>query len=337
MNTKDLRVIGVPWHTAHQFELSKMFKSYDHLMNHYREWGEVSRPVPDNMKIVIEFDRSQYDLAILHVDQQCIDPSNNKGKLFREFEELTRGLPRVVINHMTPFDDKLEFDECVKGMKELVGDIPMVVNSKTAAAQWGWGHPIIHGINPEEWFDLPKEPRVVTSLSTGGMNKAYGREMLHVTIDLLRERGHDLQWIQATVRPKSWEAYRDYIGRSLVYFHPAYQSPMPRSRTEAMMSGACIVSTRYQDWGDYIVDENGKSYSELYPEENGVFPVFQGVNGFIVPNNPHSAADLIAELLTTRIKEAREIGQRGKEFAKKTFHSDRWMKDWADFLEGVMK
>lgn len=316
MNTKDLKVIGVPWHTAHQFELAKMFKKYDHLLNHYREWGESSRPMPENMDIVLDFEPKDYDLAILHVDQQCIEPQNNKGKLFREFEELTRGMKRVVINHMTPYDDKLEFDECVDGMKDLVGDIPMVVNSKQAGAQWGWGTPIIHGIDPTEWEDLPKEPRVVTSLSTGGMNKAYRRELLHVTIDMLREKGHDLQWIQATVRPKSWELYKEYIGRSLIYFNPTWQSPMPRSRTEAMMTGACIVSTRHHDWDQYI--------------ENGV-------NGFIIPDNPQSAADLIAELLTTRIKEAREVGERGRQTAMKHFHIDRWMKDWADFLEGVMK
>lgn len=336
IDTKKLRVVGIPWHTAHQFELSKMFKTYDHLMNHYREWGEISRPIPENMKLVIEFDRSLYDLAILHVDQQCIDPNNNKGKLFREFEELTRGMPRVVINHMTPFDDRLEFDECVNGMRELVGDIPMIVNSRQAAAQWGWGTPIIHGINPEEWFDLPKEPRVVTSISTGGMNKAYRRELLHVTIDLLREKGHDLQWIQATVRPRSWEAYRNYIGRSLVYFNPTYQSPMPRSRTEAMMSGACVVSTRHHDWGDYIVDKDGKSYNELFPSD-GPHSVFEGVNGFIVPDNPDSCAKLLAELLTTRIKDAREIGQRGKQTAIEKFHINRWMRDWSNFLEGVIK
>lgn len=316
MNTKDLRVIGIPWHTAHQFELAKMFKKYDHLMNHYREWGTVSRPVPQNMKVVLEFDRSEYDLAILHVDQQCISPTNNKGKLFREFEELTRGMPRVVINHMTPYDDKLDFDECIEGMKELVGDIPMVVNSKQAAAQWGWGTPIIHGLDPNDWEDLPKEPRVATSLSTGGMNKAYRRELLHTVIDMLKEKGHDLQWIQATVRPRTWEQYKDFLGRSLVYFHAAWQSPMPRSRTEAMLSGCCVVTTKHHDIDQYIKD---------------------GVNGFLIPDNPESATRLISELLTTRIKEAREIGKRGREMAIKEFHIDRWMADWAKFLEGVLK
>lgn len=315
MNTKELNVIGVAWHTAHQYELSKLFKNYDLILNHYREWGSISRPQPENMKVILELDPKKYDLAILHVDQQCIDPRNNKGRLFREMKELTTGMKRVVINHMTPYDDTLEVDECVAGMKELIGDIPMVVNSKIAASQWGWGTPIIHGLTPSDWWDLPKEPRVASSISVGGMNKAYRRELLHVTMELLREKGIELMWIQANVKCRSWDEYRETIGRSLVYFNPTWNSPMPRSRTEAMMSGACIISTRHHDWDQYI--------------ENGV-------NGFIIPDNPQSAANLISELLTTRVREAREIGQRGKQTAMIEFSHERWANDWSKFLEGVL-
>lgn len=311
MNLKDLKVFGVPWHTAHQYELAKLFKSYDLLTNFYREWGTSSRPRPTNSSDVLVFNRQQYDMAILHVDQQCIDPKNNKGKLFREMKSLTEGMPRVIINHMTPFDDRLEFDEVVNGMKELVGNIPMVVNSKQAAAQWGWGHPIIHGMDASDWMNLPKEPRIVTSLSTGGMAKAYRRELLHTTMEMLKEDDIELIWIQSTHKCKSWEEYKEYLGRSLVYFNPTWQSPMPRSRTEAMLSGACIVSTRHHDWDEYVQD---------------------GINGFIIPDNPQSAARILKELVTTRIKEAEEIGQRGRQTAIERFSHERWANDWQTFL-----
>lgn len=311
---KDLRVIGVAWHTAHQYELAKLFNNYDLIMNHFRVWGTVSRPMPANMKEVLSIDPSQYDLAILHVDQQCVDPKINKGKLFRELKEMTEGIPRVIINHMTPYDDNLEQGPLIEGMKELVGDIPMIVNSKQAAEQWGWGHPIIHGLSPEEWWDLPKEPRVVCSLSTGGMNNAYRRELLHVTIEMLKEHGIDFCWIQADHKCNSWDEYREFIGRSLIYFNPTWQSPMPRSRTEAMMSGACIVSTAHHDWASYIEE---------------------GVTGFIVKDNPRSAATLIEDLLTKRVKEAREIGQRGKLMAQTQFGHERWKNDWEAFLKEV--
>lgn len=316
MNLKELRVFGVPWHTAHQYELAKLFKSYDLLTNFYREWGTSSRPRPENSRDVLVFNKADYDLAILHVDQQCIDPKNNKGKLFREMKALTEGMPRVVINHMTPFDDKLEFDEVVNGMRELVGEIPMVINSKQAATQWGWGHPIIHGLDASDWLNLPKEPRVVTSLSTGGMSKAYRRELLHTTMEILKEDDIELVWIQSTHKCKTWEEYKEFLGRSLVYFNPTWQSPMPRSRTEAMLSGCCIVSTRHHDWDQYI--------------ENGV-------NGFIIPDNPQSAARLIKELVTTRIKEAEMIGQEGRKTAIKQFSHERWAADWQTFLTEVLK
>lgn len=312
-NLKDLRVIGIPWHTAHQYELSKLFKQYDMMMNIYREWGTSSRPMPDNMKVVLEFDPKDYDLAILHIDQQCIDPRIGKGLLFKEFKIATEGMKRVVINHMTPFHDQRENDEVIAIIKEMIGDIPMITNSKEAARQWGWGTPIIHGLNTEDWLDLPKEPRAVASISTGGMNKAYRRELLHVTMDILKEKGIDLIWIQATKRCNSFEEYRQYLGRSLVYFHPAWQSPMPRARTEALLSGCCVVTTKHHDIDEYIQD---------------------GVNGFIIPDNPKTAAELIQSLVTVRLAEAREVGQRGKRMAQERFSHERWANDWSAYLNG---
>lgn len=308
----ELKVIGVPWHTAHQRELSLLFKQYDLLENFYRVWGSVSRPMPENMSMVLDFKKEDYDLAILHIDQQCIDPRITKGLLFKEFRALTEGMPRVCINHMTPFHDQYENDEVIEKIKEMVGDIPMIVNSKEAALQWGWGTPIIHGMKAEDWLDLPKEPRAVTCVSPGGMNKAYRRELLHSTIQELEARGIALEWIQNTKKFNSWEEYKEYLGRSLVFVYLAWQSPMPRARTEAMLSGCCIVTTKHHDIDSYI--------------ENGV-------NGFIVPDNPKVAADLIEDLVLNRIKEAKEIGQRGKQLAIKEFSHERWANDWQLFID----
>ncbi len=311
MNTKELRVIGVPWHTAHQFELAKIFKQYDLMLNMWREWGSTSRNMPENMNIVLDFDPKDYDLAILHIDQQCIDPRISKGLLFKEFKKLTEGMKRVVINHMTPFHDQYENDQVISMIKEMVGDIPMITNSEEAAVQWGWGTPIIHGLEANDWLDLPKEPRAVACLSSAGMNKAYRRELLHATMDILKERGIELIWIMGNVKFNTVEEYKEYLGRSLVFVHLAWQSPMPRSRTEAMLSGCCVVTTKHHDISKYIED---------------------GVNGFIVPDNPTVAADLIESLITKRVREAVEIGQRGKQMAIEKLNHDRWASDWQNFL-----
>lgn len=312
---KDLRVIGVPWHVAHQFELAKLFKQYDLLVNIERTWGEKSRPMPENMEWQVEYDPGKYDLAILHVDQQAVLDRNRKGMLFRSMKALIKDIPVVVINHMTPYDDQLEIDEIKRRMKELVGDLPMITNSKQAAEQWGWGHPIIHGLNPSDWLhELPKEPRVVSYVSRAGMNRAYRRELLEDTIDILAERGINLGWIGVNklMRPENFDEYRELLGRSLIYFSPLWQSPMPRSRTEAMMSGCCIVSTKHHDWADYIED---------------------GVNGYLIPDNPKAAADLLSRLLTTGYQEALEVGRKGRELAMKEFSHERWASDWEKYLE----
>lgn len=319
---KDLKVIGVPWHIAHQYEIAKLFKSYDMLMNPWRDWDDrragfvkpnPSRPVPPNMKMVYTLDPKDYDLAILHVDQQTIEPNSQKWRLFTHFEEITRGMNRVVINHMTPYSDKYESPDVITMMQNLVGDIPMVTNSKQAAEQWGWGTPIIHGMELEEWQDLPKEPRIVVSVSTDGMRLAYRRELLNDTIEILEKKGIPIFWIQSDIRPKSFEEYREYLGRSLIYFHPLWQSPMARARTEAMLSGCCVVSTKHHDWHEYITE---------------------GENGYLVIDNPRVMAEKLQYLLE-HPQEARAVGKRGREFARKTFNHDRWANDWQNFIKSL--
>ena len=177
---KSIKVIGVPWHVSHQHELAKLpfIEHYDLLVNPYRSWGDDSRPFPEKMKMVMYFDAKEYDLAILHIDQQSIyDPGIGerirKGRLYHEVRNLIGdSLPIVVINHMTPFHDRLETPEVVRMIRNATEGTHMVVNSYEAAKQWGWGYPIIHGLDPDEWWDLPKEPRAVVALSAGGRQRA---------------------------------------------------------------------------------------------------------------------------------------------------------------------
>lgn len=309
----DLHVIGVPWHVAHQYELAKMFFTYDLLENPYRAWGDSSRPRPENMRHIIEFEPKDYDLAILHVDQQCVHERYGKRKLFEQFCEATQGMKRVVINHMTPFDDTFTEVEVVEKLKHLVGDIPMITNSRQAARQWGWGNPIIHGMEVDEWVSRPKEPRIITSLSPGGMSTAYRRELLQEVMMQLEEKGINLKWIMADVKFDTFEEYQDYISRSLIYFNPTWQSPMPRSRTEAMLSGACVVSTRHHDWADYIDD---------------------GKNGFIVEDEPRAITKLLVRLIENP-NDTLAIGKRGREMARKTFNHENFRKQWTKQLEEI--
>lgn len=225
---------------------------------------------------------------------------------------------------MTPFHDKYDTDYVVNYFKRETKGMYMVCNSNTAVTQWGWGHAVIHGMDIDEWYDLPKEPRAVTALTPAGMEKAYRRIFLHTVKRYLDEEGVPFYWIGVDKRFDSFEAYRNYLGRSLVYFNPTWQSPRPRSRTEAMLSGCCVVTTPYQDADTFIED---------------------GVNGYLtskvavkdprIMDNPRYAADIIKKLIIDEPLKAVEIGKKGRETARKLFTLDNFISQWEVVLKEV--
>lgn len=327
---KKLRIFGIPWHIGHQWELSKLpfVGQYDLIINPYRTWGEGSRPFPKNFRWVTHYERGLYDLAILHVDQQSIfNPVQgdriHKGKLYLELREaIGEDVPIITINHMTPFHDNYESPYVVDFIKTMTKGTIMVCNSYTARKQWGWGETIIHGLDPKEWWDLPKEPRCVIVLSQAGMEKAYRRRFLHVVLPMLKDMGVPVTWVGADIKFSSFNEYRNYLGRSLVFFMPTWQSPRPRARTEAMFSGCCVVSTPYQDADTYIK---------------------HGVNGFLtststiqdprVMDNPEATANLIKRLVLEEPDLALKIGQEGKKTANELFTMDKFADQWIALLK----
>jgi glycosyltransferase involved in cell wall biosynthesis len=89
---------------------------------------------------------------------------------------------------------------------------------------------------------------------------------------------------------------------------------MPRARTEAMLSGCCVLTTPHQDADMFI--------------ENGV-------NGFLVPRDPVAVADLIEDLLDHPDR-AVAVGQAGKRTAIQLFQWERYAREWADYLGFVI-
>ena len=305
-------------------------KEYDLLINPYRTWGIESRPFPEKCRFVTHFKKNHYDFAILHVDQQSIYDLEkgdriSKGRLFKETREtIGDDCPVIVINHMTPFHDKYDNSYTVQFIKNMVGQDTMIVNSNEAAKQWGFGTTIIHGMKVNEWWDLPKEPRVVTVLSPRGMEKAYRRIFLHQVIRRLKDSKINHIWIGVDKKFGSFDLYREYLGRSLVYFNPTWQSPRPRARTEAMLSGCCVVTTPYHDANEIIKDE-----------VNGYLTSTTQITDPRVIDNPDFTADLIKDLMKNPQK-TKEIGQKGKETAKKLFNQKRFVSQWEKLLEKIL-
>lgn len=312
---RPLRLFGTPWHVAHQHELMKIPETkWTFLINPTRNWGEVARPQPENLSWAAHYDEGMYDIAILHIDQQCVHEQIGKGKLFREMNAMINDIPKILINHGTPFwPEMYGSDEIITKMREMIGSLvdTCVVNSKRASEMWGFGTPIIHGMESEEWFDLPKEQRIVTCISPGGLDKYYNRDLLRSVQELLNEK-HHIRHCHITVdmKPRSFEEYRRFLGSSLIYFNPTLESPMPRARTEALLSGACVVTLNNHDIGEYLED---------------------GVSAVFVKNNPYDCVEKLAELFYDYPR-AIEIGKRGREVAQKHFSKENFQKQWESLL-----
>jgi len=321
MLKRKIKIFNTPWHIAHQYELYKLPNTeWYQIVNSVRKWG-IYRPFPKNAIEVPHYEKGKYDLAVLHVDQQCVDESIGKSRLYRELNEVITDIPKIVINHATPFWPEVYTEDFLRTkMKMLIGDNHMVCNSHEALKMWGEmgasAQTIIHGLNTDEWYDKPKEPRVFTTLSPAGLDRYYNRKLLLSVKQKLKEKGIAHVWVSVDWVADDFEDYRNFISTGLLYFNPTLQSPMPRARSEAMLSGACCITTGNHGAEEYI--EHGK-------------------NGFLVPNNPVTVTNLISELIQNNFyNKCIEIGQRGKETAKKLFALERYQKDWEDLIIKVL-
>lgn len=336
---RNLRIFKSPWHVSHDHDLMTAMKDvadFGLLINYTRRWDERLRPLPVNTQWVTHFEKGKYDFAILNIDQQCSNPNLNKAHLTKQMRRTIREIdpdcPVVWINHGTPVYPELYEDATRatgfisetlrKEILEIVGDDLMVVNSHQAVKDWGKGTAIIHGMNPDEWLPSEdKEPRVATFISQAGIgDKYYNRSFLTAVMDELREKyGVALQWVNTPgcFTAKDIKDYKEFLGKTLVYFNPTFASPMPRSRSEAMLAGCAIVTTPQHGGSDYVED---------------------GVNGFIVsPDNVEESAKLINYLLKDGYQLAKEMGKKSREKAIEAFSCERYKQDWINLILTVCK
>ncbi len=359
---KPLRIFSYPWHISHQYSLYTALPHSEIYLYEppYRRWGYEARPLPANARFVGFYEPGKYDLAILHLDGECADEEKRKGDLYKEMDKLITDIPKIVINHGTPFlpevfgkyfkhirneDDvlKLSTDMCKDNMKMIIGKNTMVVNSEQAAEDWGWGIPIIHGMagNPEEeYWDLEKEVRVAFIVSPAGWGHYYNRPYLEEVKKQLKDNGVDHTHLRVDTTLRSFDEYREYIGKTLISIHPYRESPMPRSRTEHMLSGGCVVTTNNHDIGKYfksvvfktttdgklIKDEGGRLIPSKDPRKAEI--VFCDVN------RPDDAVQKVLWLLDN-IDITIQIGQNAKKKAQKVFSYKRYRNDWYKLLKSI--
>jgi glycosyltransferase involved in cell wall biosynthesis len=319
------KLIDIQWHIGHAYEMLKFpFVDWFWLYQYKRP------PYSNNIRGDLGrwftykhfYEPEMYDAAILHLDQECLEPrswSREKGLLYSSMNEIIRDIPKIVIMHGSPHYPEAphpysDQDWMISRLKEVVGSNYLVVNSYQAATQWGWGHPIIHGMEEREWFCLPKRPRVVTTLSAAGMDSYYDRSFLTAVREKLQKIDIPYCHLGVDYLPASWHDYRTFLGESLIYFNPTRESPMPRARTEAMFSGCCVVTTPFHDADDFI--ETGR-------------------NGFLVSRDVDVVSALIADLIEDPAKTT-QIGLNGRQTALLQFDWNRFSAQWNSLLKTIV-
>src|SRR5687767_11090858 len=94
---KRYRILKHPWHTAHDYELSKLPHDWFYLSGTHRAWTASHRPMPSHLRWVPSTRTEPTDVMILDIDQWAMH-SPAKRHLFQHYKERYKG-PKIVINH----------------------------------------------------------------------------------------------------------------------------------------------------------------------------------------------------------------------------------------------
>ena len=312
-----LKFLDHAWHQAHSYRLHALPATFEYFVPlGVRYWEPSIRPMPDNFLGYVERpDLATYDVILSHVDNWC-DRAALRGTPFRIMNliGMEANAVRVCIMHGTP-DDEGNRQRIARMFELSPGGPPfMVCNSEQAYRDWGFGpersRAIIHGYDVDEfWSSNERRVWAVTVCSAGEISRTYhGVPLLErirqdVPVIWVGKCG-DLPYFD------SYAAYREFLANSLIYVHTGQRSPMPGARTEAMLSGCCVVTTFNNDADRYVE---------------------HGVTGFLCD----TAAEMIEtiQVLLADPQQAYRVGKRGREAARDFFHKDRLVADWLALLD----
>ncbi len=336
------RVLTYRWHVPHQYELFKLGADFT-LVSDLGEgscgwWDLGQRPLPANARFVRwrDIDPSQFDLAILHFDENVLTPSQHIrslgpdwGKTFR-FLHSNLSIPRIAVCHGTtrPGDGDSGASANREALVEFLGDTMVVINSHQAQSDWGFrrSHVIWQGFDPDEFparpFRRGRAPRILTlpQEALAERPECRGASLLErvaarvpVPLERLDVPEPNLLLGGNAYAKAKFAHYIAALHAFDIYFNPTLHSPMPRSRGEAMLCGLATVNADGHDVDRFI--------------ENGV-------NGFYAS----TAAELADQLqyLVANPEATRQIGQAARETAKRLFHIERYLSDWRKLVRDAL-
>jgi glycosyl transferase family 1 len=197
-----------------------------------------------------------------------------------------------------------------------------VCNSHQAAREWGFArHRVIwHGLDPQEFPPGTHQAGVVghgfdpvRPHYRGGHEFRRVAALLMPGVAVATHEHPGVCGISPSDRryaELSFRAWVDHLRRFKVYLNTTLRSPMPRSRTEAMMCGVVPVSLRNHDVDRFVV---------------------QGENGFY-GDSPEELAGYISFLLGNEAARA-DIAREARATALLVFNHDRFLSDWTAMLQ----
>lgn len=334
---RPLRVLTYRWHVPHQYELFKLGAEFtlvtDLGESSCRWWDLGQRPLPANARFARwhEIDPRQFDLAILHFDENVLQAALDApvigaewGATFR-FLQQNLSIPRIAVCHGTP---QAETPAARAALCSLLGDTPVVVNSHQAQAEWGFldSRVIWQGFDPAEFPVRPppgeRAPRILTLPGDAYAERpgyrgadllAQVAARLEAPFERLRVAEPNLLLRGNTYADAKFAHYVAALHGFDVYFNPTLRSPMPRSRGEAMLCGLATVNADSHDVDRFI--------------ENGI-------NGFYAAS-AEELADQLGYLLADPAR-AWRIGLAGRDTAMQRFHIDRYLADWRQLIRDIL-
>lgn len=296
-----IRIFTLPAHTGHQYELAKIpdtFWSFYGLGP--KAWAPASRPFPKNAKMVYDFDASEYDLAVLFVDQDSTG-------LFD-----TGPLPKIIINNGSPvWEGESRLDE----IKKLCAGSHVVFCSEQSKKEWGElgisQRVILHGLDDKEWPLTENKRMVVGTVMGVGRPAYYNEKYFTETVKELGRLGVEHEWIRPGEFEPSFDLYRKKLGSWSAYFSPTLHSPMPRARSEAMLMGVATFSLKNHDFN---------------PADMGAIEL---IGDTVIDSQ------LMVNAMRNPIL-IKCIGLDCRDHAIKLFHVERFKREWRELIDEVL-
>jgi len=190
-----LRILNYAWHVGHQYELYRLPHRFVLLTGDgFRRWNFRTRPLRPNVEL-LPVDRvadwRAFDLAILHFDEQVLEPPVGRAYPFRRLLERLE-IPIIAICHgPAPFlagpgasrGDGVAVDEARRSaIAGMVGTRALVVtNSLQAEGDWRFARSrtIWHGLDPDEYPETSYERKVLTIVNSFAQKPVYQGHRLY--------------------------------------------------------------------------------------------------------------------------------------------------------------